>query len=39
MAEATASLGQVSSFGQDSAGELYMLTLDGTVSKLVAAAN
>ena len=38
MADATTSLGQVSSFGQDSAGELYMLTLDGTVSKLVPAA-
>ena len=35
MAEATASLGQVASFGQDSAGELYILTLGGTVSKLV----
>jgi len=39
MAEATASLGQVSSFGQDSAGELYLLTLDGTVAKLVPAPN
>ena len=39
MAEATASLGQVSSFGRDGAGELYMLTLDGTVSKLVPATN
>ncbi len=38
MTDATTSLGQVSSFGQDSAGELYMLTLDGTVSKLVPAA-
>ncbi len=39
MAEATATLGQVSSFGRDGAGELYMLTFDGTVSKLVPAPN
>lgn len=39
MAEATTSLGQVASFGQDSMGELYMLTLDGTLAKLVPATN
>jgi glucose/arabinose dehydrogenase len=39
MDAAAASLGQVSSFGRDSAGELYMLTLDGTVSKLVPSPN
>ena len=31
----TEALGQVTSFGQDASGELYILTLDGTVSKLV----
>lgn len=36
---AAASLGQVSSFGRDGAGELYMLTLDGTVAKLVPGAD
>ena len=30
-----ASLGQVTSLGQDAGGEVYMLTLDGTVAKLV----
>jgi glucose/arabinose dehydrogenase len=35
--DALNSLGQITSFGQDSAGELYMLTLDGTVAKLVPA--
>jgi hypothetical protein len=29
--------GDVSSFGEDAAGELYVVTLDGRVSKLVAA--
>ena len=37
--DALASLGQVSSFGQDAAGELYVLTFDGTVAKLVPAPN
>lgn len=32
---ASVSLGQVTSFGQDSMAELYVLTLDGTVFKLV----
>ncbi len=32
-----ASLGEVTSFGQGSAGELYLLTYDGTVAKLVPA--
>ena len=32
-----ASLGQVTSLGQDAAGEVYMLTLDGTVAKLIPA--
>ena len=31
------SLGPVTSFGQDAAGEIYVLTMDGTVSKLVPA--
>lgn len=35
IAEGLASLGQVSSLGQDSTGELYIMTLDGTVAKLV----
>jgi glucose/arabinose dehydrogenase len=35
--DALNSLGQVTSFGQDAAGELYILTLDGTVVKLVPA--
>ena len=33
------SLGQITSFGQDAAGELYILTLDGMVAKLVPATN
>jgi glucose/arabinose dehydrogenase len=37
IADGLASLGQVASFGQDGMGEVYMLTLDGTVAKLVAA--
>lgn len=37
METATASLGQVTAFGQDSAGELYLLTLDGTLARLVLA--
>ena len=34
-----ASLGQITSFGQDSAGELYLLTYDGTLAKLVPTGN
>ena len=34
-----ASLGEVTSFGQDSAGELYLLTYDGTLAKLVPTGN
>ena len=34
-----ASLGEVTSFGQDSTGELYLLTYDGTVAKLVPTGN
>ena len=32
------SLGQVSSFGQDGKGELYVLTISGDLRKIVAAA-
>jgi glucose/arabinose dehydrogenase len=39
ISDGLASLGQVASFGQDAAGELYILTFDGTVSKLVPAKN
>jgi hypothetical protein len=35
IAQAQASLGQISSFGTDSQGELYLTTFDGTVVKLV----
>ena len=33
------SFGQITSFGQDAAGELYLLTLDGTIAKLVSTGN
>ncbi len=39
ISDGLASLGQVSSFGVDAAGEVYMLTFDGTVAKLVPAPN
>jgi hypothetical protein len=33
------STGQISAFGQDVTGELYLTTLDGTVSRVVISAN